>query len=53
MKLLRRLWWYVRPSPTDVRWEDALVDDLTSAAGEDPDGYERMVFLATASKVGA
>jgi hypothetical protein len=36
-----------------VRQEDTLIDVLTTEAAEDPDGYERMVFLATASKVGA
>jgi hypothetical protein len=44
--LLRRLWRHLRPSPVGVAQDEALLAALASDIA-DPDGYDRMVFLAS------
>lgn len=44
--LLRSLWRHLRPSPVDVARDEALLTALASDTA-DPDGYDRMVFLAS------
>lgn len=45
--LARRFWRHLRPSPAEVARDEELLVALSESAADDPDGYDRVVFLAS------